>query len=947
MVQFSTDRPKVVVAVAVVATLVLAAFIPRVKVDTDPENMLSEKEAVRVFHHEMKRAFTLHDMVVLGVVNESDPDGVFNPDSLRKVHELTRHAEQLQWPDPDHPGKQIGVIGVDLLAPSKVDSIEQGGPGTVRFEWLMAEPPKTREEARAIRDRARNNPLLDGTLLSEDGKALCLYIPLTSKDLSYRVYKALEAKIAAFSGPEQYHITGLPVAEDVFGVEMFIQMAISAPLAMGMIFLLMYAFFRNAIVVFSTLIDAMVACIITMGLLIATGHTVHIMSSMIPIFIMPIAVLDDVHLLSEFFDRYRRTKDRRATLLGVMDELFVPMLYTTLTTVAGFASLALAPIPPVQVFGLFVAFGVMVAWLCSVMLVPAYLMLLPERVLENFGAAHAEAHEEPRTLMNRLLRWMGGVTYRRAKVIIALSVLATAIGAYGVTRIQINDNPTKWFARSHPIRVADDVLNRHFGGTYMAYLALEPDTATATPAGTARGITEQLAKVQVEEAEFYPGLADAVQKATAMVGRLAQQAKTPDALVKGIEAEVAQSRDAAAGEAKEAWQRVLDVVKAPLAAGEPAFKRPDVLRYVRRLQDALQETKVVGKSNSVADVVLKVHKELVSGEAKDYRIPDTLAAVAQCLIQFQNSHDPDDLWHLVTPDYAKASIWVQLKSGDNVDMERVTKAVDAFVAKTPPPLPLKHRWFGLTYINVVWQDKMVTGMLNALLGSFIVVLIMMVVLFRSPLWGILSMIPLTSTIILIYGVIGLIGKDYDMPVAVLSSLTLGLAVDYAIHFLARARMVVQEHGSWDKAAAPMFAEPARAIARNGIVVALGFTPLLLAPLMPYKTVGFFLASILAVSGAGTLFLLPALITVFEKALFRPAKVAGAACHCAACIITSVATVAIVALIVNSYAMVDWTALAWIAVAAIVVSAATCSLLSRREACRRAAEGETDHESDSH
>ena len=947
MVQFSTDRPKVVVAAAVVATLALAAFIPRVKVDTDPENMLSEKEAVRVFHHEMRRAFTLHDMVVLGVVNESDPDGVFNPDSLRKVHELTRHVEQLQWPDPGHPSKQIGVIGVDLLAPSKVDSIEQGGPGTVRFDWLMAEPPKTREEARAIRDRARNNPLLDGTLLSEDGKALCLYIPLTSKDLSYRVYKALEAKIATFSGPEQYHITGLPVAEDVFGVEMFIQMAISAPLAMGLIFVLMYAFFRNAVVVFSTLIDAMVACITTMGLLIATGHTVHIMSSMIPIFIMPIAVLDDVHLLSEFFDRYPRTKDRRATLLAVMDELFMPMLYTTLTTVAGFASLALAPIPPVQVFGFFVAFGVLVAWLCSIMLVPAYLMLLPERVLENFGAVHAETHEEPKTLMDRLLRWMGGVTYRRAKVIIALSVLATAIGAYGVTRIQINDNPTKWFARSHPIRVADDVLNRHFGGTYMAYLALEPDTATATPAGTAKGITERLAVVQAEEAEFYPGLADAAQKATAAVGRLAQQAKTAEALVKSIEAEVAKSSGAATGEAKEAWQRVLDVVKAPLAAGEPAFKRPDVLRYVRRLQDAMQKTKVVGKSNSVADVVLKVHKELVSGEAKDYRIPDTPAAVAQCLIQFQNSHDPDDLWHMITPDYAKASIWVQLKSGDNVDMARVTEAVDAFVAKTPPPLPLKHRWFGLTYINVVWQDKMVTGMVGALMGSFIIVFIMMVVLFRSPLWGILSMIPLTATIILIYGVIGMIGKDYDMPVAVLSSLTLGLAVDYAIHFLARARLVVQQRGSWEAAAAPMFAEPARAIARNGIVVAFGFMPLLLAPLMPYKTVGFFLASILAVSGAGTLFLLPALITVFEKALFRPAKLAGAACHCAACIITSVATVAIVALIVNSYAMVDWTTLAWIAAGAIVVSAATCSLLSRREACRRAAEGETDHETGSH
>ncbi len=38
----------------------------------------------------------------------------------------------------------------------------------------------------------------------------------------------------------------------------------------------------------------------------------------------------------------------------------------------------------------------------------------------------------------------------------------------------INDNPTKWFVKSHPIRVADRVLNKHFAGTYQAYLALTP-----------------------------------------------------------------------------------------------------------------------------------------------------------------------------------------------------------------------------------------------------------------------------------------------------------------------------------------------------------------------------------------------------------------------------------------------------------------------------------------
>ena len=70
-----------------------------------------------------------------------------------------------------------------------------------------------------------------------------------------------------------------------------------------------------------------------------------------------------------------------------MGTLFVPMLYTSLTTAAGFASLALTPIPPVQVFGILVAVGIMIAWVFTVTFVPAYIMFLSEKGLENFGAA--------------------------------------------------------------------------------------------------------------------------------------------------------------------------------------------------------------------------------------------------------------------------------------------------------------------------------------------------------------------------------------------------------------------------------------------------------------------------------------------------------------------------------------------------------------------------------
>ncbi len=315
------------------------------------------------------------------------------------------------------------------------------------------------------------------------------------------------------------------------------------------------------------------------------------------------------------------------------------------------------------------------------------------------------------------------------------------------------------------------------------------------------------------------------------------------------------------------WSEILDVLDS-VRNREQLFKQPAMLRYVEALQNYLLTTGVVGKSNSVADIVMKVHQELYEGNQENFRVPDSSAAVAQTLISYQNSHKPDDLFHFVTPDYKKANIWLQLKSGDNKDMEKVIRAVDRFFVDQPPPEPLVHKWAGLTYLNVVWQDKMVSGMLKAFMGSFVVVFLMMTFLFRSPLWGIIAMVPLTVTISLVYGIVGLIGKDYDMPIAVLSSLTLGLAVDFAIHFLERSRMAYKKTGSWPEAVKAMFEEPARAIARNVIVIAVGFTPLLAAPLLTYKTVGIFLASIMAFSGLATMFIIPALITVLETRMFK-------------------------------------------------------------------------------
>jgi hypothetical protein len=475
----------------------------------------------------------------------------------------------------------------------------------------------------------------------------------------------------------------------------------------------------------------------------------------------------------------------------------------------------------------------------------------------------------------------------------------------------------------------------------MAYLVLESGAEGGVTHEYVDVLRNRLLKKAVELKEELPGAVDVVaQMEKLLLANASKDITKAEFLDKLVDIATEKEESAKAASA-DVWYELIDFFELE-AERIKIFKQPEVLRYISRLQEYLKGTGLVGKSNSVADIVKKVHKELVDGREENYIIPDSSAAVAQCLIQFESSHNNDDLWHFVTYDYMSANVWLQLTSGDNKDMEKVVGAVDEFFDKNPPPVPLEHNWAGLTYINTVWQNKMVRGMLQSFMGSFIIVFIMMAVLFRSALWGIVCMIPLLVTIAVIYGIIGLVGKDYDMPVAVLSALTLGMAVDFAIHFLERARTSFAKTGSWRESSAEMFGEPARAISRNVLVIAIGFLPLLAATLIPYKTVGIFLCAIMALSGAVTLLALPAILKLAEKALFKPgAARVPVSCNFGFCMIISLAAAVLVAMNLHQYWKFGWSKLALISIIVIPIMALVCGMMSRRQACRSDAERQSN------
>ncbi len=219
----------------------------------------------------------------------------------------------------------------------------------------------------------------------------------------------------------------------------------------------------------------------------------------------------------------------------------------------------------------------------------------------------------------------------------------------------------------------------------------------------------------------------------------------------------------------------------------------------------------------------------------------------------------------------QANIWVQMKGGDNEQMKKIQEQLTDFMLTSPPPDGISLHWTGLTYINKIWQDLMVVGMLKAILGSFVVVFILMLIEFRSIGLGILSMVPLSMAILLSYGLAGWVGKEYDMPIAVCSSLSLGLAIDFAIHFLQRFRAHYTESKNLEETNRYMFRDPGRAIARNAIVISLGFLPMVASSLTPYVTVGSFFALLMVFSTLATLFLLPAALRIAGRSILKGGK----------------------------------------------------------------------------
>jgi hypothetical protein len=304
---------------------------------------------------------------------------------------------------------------------------------------------------------------------------------------------------------------------------------------------------------------------------------------------------------------------------------------------------------------------------------------------------------------------------------------------------------------------------------------------------------------------------------------------------------------------------------------ENAMKDPVMLREIEGLQRVLEKDPLVGKTFSVVDYVKWINRALHNDDPSFYRIPDSAQEAGQYLFLFGMSAKPSDLNNVVDYPFQKANIILQLKSWDAGAMKDVIARTETYLASHPLPAGGTVKPAGIAYFNLVWSHEVLWGMLTSFLAGVVLVLVLLVAETRSLLWGILSFLPLLFTIAVIYGVVGLAGKDFDMPVAVLSTLSLGMAIDFAIHFVGRFQRRYRENPKLQPCLIWTVSRPGKGIFLNAILFALGFSVMIFADLTPYITVGVLMAAIMLLSSVMSVIYLPGLIQLFRKQLLKGGK----------------------------------------------------------------------------
>ncbi len=788
--------------VGVIIVLIITGFFlyqtkTKSRMETNLDRYMPQNHPAFIYSDKAEKWFDIKDGIIIAIEN---PHGIFNYETLKKVKKLTKELQKMPEIDEN-----------DVTSLYTADNIV-GTEDGLDVKAFYKRVPRDSEALQELRKKVVTNDMVFGKLVSKDEKVAIIVARIGDDVFSQDFYHRILELAKKYEGPEKIYVAGRPIVEGTLAYLGPRDMKRMVPIVILVITLVLFLLLRNWKSTLVTLIVVVFSSIWTFGLMATLHVPIYAVSTMIPVMLIAIGIAYGVHLYSHLFHYMEENPgiSRKEATLNMLKEMWKPVMMAAVTTMVGFVSLLTSEVYPVKYFGIFSAFGVGVAFILSIILIPAANMLMgsPGRYKKTELIDNEEAIINKRRFAHRFADFL--ISHKLLVYIVTLVVIG--ISVYGTTKVWINSSFLDKFEKNSEIRKTDRFINQHFGGTSTLNVILE--------------------------------------------------GKEPG-----------------------------------------TFKKPEVLKLVDKMQtDAVHSLKVVGDGFSLVDFIKRMNKVMHSDSARYNTIPSDRNLIAQYLLLYEMSGDPKKLWQVTTEDYRKLNVTLQLKSDNSKALQSVINTVNKY-RDDFNKLGISMNFAGSGYKAYVFTDLILKGQISSLLLSLLIVIVLLSVMFRSFKIGLIGSIPIAITTIISFGVMGILGIPLSSTTALISSIAIGIGIDYAVHFIDRYRINAKIYREKKLAAKEAILDEVKsipdplseediyesktltshstmhhsgtAILYNAVVVIAGFLVLLFSVFPPNRALGLLVSLNMFTSFAGTLTIMFVILYIsniyFEKTAKRRFK----------------------------------------------------------------------------
>jgi predicted RND superfamily exporter protein len=416
---------------------------------TDYRVFFSEDNPQLQAFEQLQNTYTKTDNVLFVLAPK---DGrVFSNETLTTVIELTEAAWQIPYSirvDSITNFQHTEADGDDLTVDDLVPAAGELGPAALE----------------RIRDIALHEPLLRNRLISGNGRVTGVNVTVQLPDPATQTGEEVPeiaaharqlVKQARAENPDlDIYLTGMVMMNNSFPEVSIRDQETLVPIMFAVVILTLAFLLRSVGATLATVLVIVFSVISAMGLAGWAGMKLTPPSASSPTIILTLAVADCVHILVTFLHAMRRGLDKTSAVVESLRINLQPVFLTSVTTAIGFMSLNFSDAPPFRDLGNIVAVGVLLAFVYSVTLLPALMLVLPVRIRPG------------KTRHSRFMdRFADAVVARRNFLFWGTGFIMLALVVF-IPRNELNDEFIKYFDESIDFRRSTEFTSDNLTGLY-------------------------------------------------------------------------------------------------------------------------------------------------------------------------------------------------------------------------------------------------------------------------------------------------------------------------------------------------------------------------------------------------------------------------------------------------------------------------------------------------